>query len=94
MVITLAVALWTLLVVSVGLGIRGVERRSAWMLLVAGAIALGWSWAAMMSVGRFTLILPLLELAGGVGLLLRSRRGMVVLLCVAVLLYGLQLAML
>ena len=49
-------------------------------------------WFAALSIGRFLLLLPLLELAAGAGYLLRWRRGLPMLLAVGVMLYGLQLA--
>ncbi len=86
-----AVGLWTLLGVSVLLGVWGVARRSGPLLVVAGLLSLALSWTAMLSIGRFLLLLPLLELAAGTGLLLHSRRGLYVALAVALGLYALQL---
>lgn len=90
----IAAARWTLLGISVVLGIWGAARRSAGLLFIAGALSLSFSLVAMLSIGRFLLILPLLAFAAGTGFLVRSRRGMFILVGVAVLVYGLQLAVL
>lgn len=88
----IAAALWTILGVSVLLGIWGIARRSPTLLFISGALSLALSVIAMLSIGRFLLIMPLLELAAATGLLLRSRRCLFILAGVAVLIFGLQLA--
>lgn len=65
--------LWASLIVSCGLAVSGVMRRAGALLLVAGLLSLIDSWAAMMSIGRFILLLPLLEIAIGVGYLSKAR---------------------
>lgn len=89
----LAVLLWVALAVSVVLAVIGVVRRSATALLVAGTLSLVFCGAAMLSVGRFVLLIPLLVIAIGAGYLAEARRTtLYVLGGVAAVLYVAQMA--
>lgn len=64
-------------------------------MVAAGVLGLGFSWAAMMSIGRFIVLIPLLEIAIGAGYLANVRgRVLWMLGGVALVLYVAQLAML
>lgn len=71
--IVVAVLLWATLAASLVLLILGVRRRSGAMLLVAGGLSLLVSWASILSIGRFLVLLPLVEIALGAGYLTRLR---------------------
>ena len=83
-----AIALWGMLGAAGVLGAVGLLRRRAAPLLVGGALALVFCWMGMLSLGLFVLIVPLLEFAAGIGLLLRRRRAMPLLFGWAVALYA------
>ena len=88
-----ATVLWAGLLVSCVLASIGVMRRSGWALIAAGLLGLGFSWAAILSIGRFIVLAPLLEIALGSGYLLRARRTMLSALAgAAVVLYIAQWA--
>ncbi len=81
-------------VVSCVLAVIGLIRRAGWFLLFAGLLGLIYSWAGMMSIGRFILLIPLLEIASGVGYLVKARTTILWLLSgVACALYVAQLVM-
>ncbi len=65
--------LWASWIVSCVLAVNGVMRRAGAFLLVAGLLRLIVPWVAMMSIGRFILLIPLLEIAIGVGYLSKAR---------------------
>ena len=91
--IVVAVVLWAALAASCVLAVIGVQRRSGATLVAAGVLGLGFSGAAVLSIGRFVVLLPLLELAIGAGYLSKAPRGMLwVLAGVAIALYVAQLA--
>ena len=91
----IALVLWIALAASLVLGVFGIARRSGALLLVAGLLSLGFCWAAMLSIGRLLVLIPLLELAFGVAYLARARgRTLYVAGGIAATLYVAQLAML
>ena len=89
----IADVLWAALAVSCVLAVIGVIQRSGAALVVAGLLGLGFSLAAMMSIGRFVVLIPLLEIAIGAGYLAKARRRVLwVLGGVALVLYVAQAA--
>lgn len=89
----IANVLWAALAVSCVLAVIGVVQRSGAALVAAGGLGLVFSGAAMMSIGRFIVLIPLLEIAIGAAYLAKVRRRVLwVLGGVALVLYVTQLA--
>ncbi len=87
--------LWAALAASFVLAALGMDRRSGPLMLLSGFLGLVCSATAMVSIGRFVVFIPLLELAMGIGFLAKVRRPVLWTLAgVAAALYIAQLLML
>ena len=63
---TIAVILWSLLALSVGITILGIARQS-WLLLIAAALlSFTYSAFAILSIGPLTQLLTSIQLAGAI----------------------------
>lgn len=84
----IAFILWSMLVGSLWLSVWGLRRRSFVPMAWAALLSFVFSLVTGFSIGSFVLVLPLLQVAAAVALLLRARwSGWLLLLVAAVALY-------
>jgi hypothetical protein len=87
--------LWAAFAASFVLATLGLARRSGLLMVLGGLLGLAFAAAAMLSIGRFVILVPFLELAIGIGFLTKARASILWILGgVAVGLYIAQLAVL
>ena len=84
----IALLLWSGLGASLVMSVVGWTTRSGTLSVVAGAMSLVFCWAAGLSIGRFLVVVPLLDFAIGARLLLKASRTVgAVLIGIALALY-------